>query len=203
MLDQFSELLSRHAALISALQTRHADRPYHNWDHILAILTVASQYPHLINDIEAFFWMAVFHDVIYDSERQDNEARSAIIARELLTELVSEIRLVMICLGITATAKHEIPQGLTPDDEQDMAFFLDCDLAILGTDSETFRAYDAAIREEYSWVDDPSWRVGRAGVMKKFLQRKPIFFIQEMRLRFEEPARRNMTALIKELSGEM
>ena len=200
MLDRFTELLNQHAALILELRARHADRPYHNWNHILAILALASRYPHLINDIEAFFWMAVFHDVIYDSKRQDNETRSATVARELLTKLVSEIRLVTICLGITATAKHEVPQGLPPDDEKDISFFLDCDLAILGTDSEVFRAYDAAIREEYSWVDDQSWRVGRAGVMKQFLQREPIFFTQEMRLRFEEPARKNMTALIKELS---
>jgi predicted metal-dependent HD superfamily phosphohydrolase len=200
MLDQFKELLNHHAALISELQARHAGRPYHNWDHILAILSLASRYPHLINDIEAFFWMAVFHDVIYHSDRQDNEEKSAAAARERLILLISESRLILVCLGISATAKHKLPDGLNLADEQDISFFLDCDLSILGTDSGTFRAYDAAIREEYSWVQEPQWRTGRAGVMKRFLERETIYFTSEMRKEFEGRARHNIKTLIEELS---
>jgi predicted metal-dependent HD superfamily phosphohydrolase len=200
MLEQFIQLFNRYRTLISELQARHAGRPYHNWDHILAILHLASRYPHLINDIEAFFWMTVFHDVVYQSDRQDNEEKSAVVARESLTQLISEARLILICLGISATAKHQVPQGLSPAATQDIAFFLDCDLAILGADSETFRTYDAAIRTEYAWVPEPQWRSGRAGVMKTFLARDPLYFTAEMRTEFEASARHNMGALIKELS---
>lgn len=200
MLQQFIELLNRHAALIDELQIRHANRAYHNWDHVLAILALASRYAHLINETEAFFWMAVFHDVIYDSERPDNEERSAALARELLVDIVPGSKLTLISLGIVATAKHAAPKSLNEADEQDIALFLDCDLAILGTDAQGFQAYDAAIREEYSWVDEPSWRAGRAEVMKKFLNREQIYFTPSFHLEFEALARRNLTALIKELS---
>lgn len=202
MLEQFTELFNRHTALISELRARHDGRPYHNWDHILAILYLASKFPHLINDIEAFFWMTVFHDLIYQSDRQDNEEKSAAAARETLIKLVSEARLKLIGLGISATAKHRVPQGLSSAATQDIAFFLDCDLAILGADSEMFKAYDAAIREEYAWVPEPQWRSGRAGVMKNFLERDPLYFTTEMRKEFEASARRNMIALIKELSRD-
>ncbi|TLX15967.1 hypothetical protein [Rhizobium sp. MHM7A] len=201
MLKQFKELFNRHAALISELRARHEGRPYHNWNHILAILYLASKHPHLINDIEAFFWMAVFHDLIYRSDRQDNEEKSAAAAQESLIALISEARLTLVCLGISATAKHQVPEGLSPAETQDIAFFLDCDLAILGTDSETFSTYDAAIREEYAWVPEPQWRSGRAGVMKNFLGRDPLYFTAEMRKEFEASARYNMKALIKELSA--
>lgn len=200
MLQQFTDLFIRHKTLISELQARHAGRPYHNWDHILAILILASKYPHLIHDVEAFFWMAVFHDVIYQSERQDNEDKSAAEAQKILVTLISAIRLKLICLGINATAKHQVPQGLKPQETGDIAFFLDCDLAILGADIETFKAYDTAIREEYAWVPEPQWRSGRVGVMKRFLERNSIYFTTEMRGNFEAPARRNISRLIKELS---
>lgn len=202
MLKQFIELFNRHAALISELRARHAGRPYHNWDHILAILYLSSKHPHLVNDIEAFFWMAVFHDLIYQSDRQDNEEKSAAAAQETLVELVSEAHLKLIGLGISATAKHQVPQGLSPAATQDIAFFLDCDLAILGADSRTFNTYDAAIREEYAWVPEPQWRSGRAGVMKNFLERDPLYFTAEMRKEFEAFARHNMKRRIKELIGE-
>jgi predicted metal-dependent HD superfamily phosphohydrolase len=201
MLAQFEELFTRHDTLISEIQARHAGRPYHNWDHVLAILHLASKHPHLIHDIEAFFWMAVFHDLVYQSDRQDNEEKSAAAARESLVTLISEAQLSSTCLGISATAKHQVPEGLTPTATKDIAFFLDCDLSILGAEMETFTAYDAAIREEYAWVPEAQWRIGRAAVMRKFLEREPLYFTDDMRQQFEASARNNMTMLIKELSS--
>jgi predicted metal-dependent HD superfamily phosphohydrolase len=200
MLPQFEELLNRHHKLIIELIELHSGRPYHNWQHILAILALASRFPHLINDVEAFFWMAVFHDVIYQSDRLDNEERSATFARERLDTLVSETRLKLICIGISSTAKHDVPNMLSPTDRQDVAFFLDCDLSILGSDRDTFKAYDTAIRQEYAWVSAEQWRSGRVGVMKKFLARKPLYFTIPMQHKFELSARQNMESLVNFLS---
>lgn len=201
MLIQFTELLDQYQALVNDLQKMYAGRPYHNWDHVLAILLLGSRYPHLIKDIEAFFWMAIFHDAIYQSTRQDNEEKSASFARECLKEIVSSIRLELICAGIVSTAKHAVPTNSSPTATQDIAFFLDCDLAILGSNQETFQAYDLAIRKEYDWVSDDQWRIGRAGVMNKFMTRNPLYFTKEMQIQFEANARKNMQKLIKDLSS--
>ena len=56
------------------------DRHYHDLRHIEALLGLADAYADAIVDrdaVEAAIW---FHDAIYDTRRNDNEARSAELA---------------------------------------------------------------------------------------------------------------------------
>jgi predicted metal-dependent HD superfamily phosphohydrolase len=48
---------------------------------------------------------------------------------------------------------------------------LDADLAILNAEANQYWDYANAIRQEYAWVTDAEYRVGRQAVLEKFLQR--------------------------------
>jgi predicted metal-dependent HD superfamily phosphohydrolase len=74
------------------------------------------------------------------------------------------------------------------------------DLAILGAPDELYRQYSEAIRAEYNWVPGPLYRFGRGKVLKRFAQRRTLFFTPAMAARFEAQARRNLDREIRELS---
>ena len=52
---------------------------------------------------------------------------------------------------------------------------MDIDLAILGQPQAVFDAYEKAVRAEYAFVSDEQFRVGRAAVLRSFLERPAIF----------------------------
>ncbi|MNU47211.1 hypothetical protein D3C71_360940 [compost metagenome] len=187
----------------SALKSLH-DAPvrhYHVWNHPLSMRTLAERYAHLITDMQSVLAMIAFHDAVYDSRRNDNEEQSAALAREMLSGIVPPEQLDFIVAGIIATKRHLIPDGLSPGQRRDIAFLLDADLSILGTEAAEFDAFDAAVRKEYDWVTDDEWRVGRAAVMRSFSQRQEIYLTNEFRTAYEDQARRNIARLLKALEG--
>ena len=177
------------------------DRHYHGLAHIEALLALADEYRAAISDpgaVEAAIW---FHDAIYDSRAADNEAKSAALAVERLTGMVDGERLARIAAMIEATATHVVPVLGEEVAGNDAALFLDMDLSILGASPEAFDAYESAVRREYGWVSDEAWRLGRAAVLGKFLDRPAIFHSQPFRDRFETTARENIARSIARLRG--
>jgi predicted metal-dependent HD superfamily phosphohydrolase len=176
-------------------------RAYHNWSHIEDLFVLFEEYRTLVNDPDVFEVKIVGHDIVYDSRRNDNEVLSAKIAVKWISGVASLRQVDATEKGIEASATHIVPAGLPTAVAADIALFLDMDLSILGTDDATFKAYDEAIREEYSWATDEQWKVGRAAVMKKFLTRQSIYITPQLKARFEEAARRNMVRLIDKLEA--
>ncbi|TPI23210.1 hypothetical protein [Mesorhizobium sp. B4-1-1] len=180
-------LKSELAALYQA-----ADRHYHGLAHIEAMLALAGEYRHLLDDPEAVEAAIWFHDAIYDSRAKDNEAKSAELAEKRLAGRANSHRLARIAAMINATATHQLPPFRNEDALNDAAFLLDMDLAILGAEPAVFDAYERAVRSEYGWVEEPMWRACRAGVLKSFVARPHIFYTTEFRDRFEAQARENL-----------
>jgi predicted metal-dependent HD superfamily phosphohydrolase len=73
---------------------------------------------------------------------------------------------------------------------------IDADLAILGASEAAYRAYAENNRQEYAWVQEPAYRMGRRQVLERFLARPRIFHLLA---HLEEPARRNIAAEITRL----
>ena len=168
---------------------------YHNLAHIQACLTEFEMVKSLANDpvtLHAAIW---FHDVIYDPRAHDNEERSADFAAEQLRSLgLDEVQIEQVKALILAT-KHDRPVT------GDAALLVDIDLAILGKAADEFDRYDAAIRQEYSWVAEDAYRIGRTQVLQKFLDRPSIYQTDHFRSRYEAQARANLQRAIAKLSA--
>jgi len=144
------------------------------------------------DSVEAAVW---FHDAVYDTHANDNEARSAELAGTALREMnVGNIEVVQAMINATAT--HD-SRGLT----RDGLLFLDSDLAILGAPPERYRAYADAIRAEYSWVPEPQFAAGRAAILRRLLERPSVYQTGEMRARFEGQARENVARELAQLQS--
>jgi len=183
---------------LSALY-RGPDRHYHGPGHIAALLALLDEHRTEFADsdaVEAAIW---FHDAIYDSRRNDNEARSAALAAQKLSNADPQ-RLSRIVSMIEATATHALPD-LAGEARHDDALFLDMDLAILGSEPALFDAYEAAVRREYDWVDEPAWRSGRAAVLQRFINRPAIFHTETFRRHYEQQARENIARSIDALAA--
>ncbi|MFD9897704.1 hypothetical protein [Mesorhizobium sp. NPDC059025] len=177
------------------------DRHYHGMAHIEALLDLLDEYRSSFSDPEAVEAVIWFHDAIYDSRAKDNEARSADLARAKLAGIASAERLNRIALTIEATATHTVPQIEPETARRDAALLLDMDLSILGTAPETFNAYEAAVRREYTWVEEPLWVIGRGNVLRTFLEREHIYHTEIFRSRFEKQARENIRRSIEALEA--
>ena len=143
----------------SALETAYATPPraYHNAQHVQEVLR------HVDAAEREAGWThpadvrlaVLYHDAIYEAGRSDNEARSAELAREHLQRWPQPgVDVGRVCDLILLTARHGRLDPATLD--RDAAQFLDCDMAIVGSDPATFAAYDRAIAAEYRG-QVPAW----------------------------------------------
>ncbi len=179
-----NELVGRH---------REPQRHYHTVEHIEAVLrhlqTLEAATP--ATELAAFF-----HDAIYDPTATDNEAQSAVLATASLDALGIESALIEHSAAIIrATAGHVLPETPLPG----MAAFLDADLAILGASIDAYQSYAIAIRREYGHMSDEEFRTGRARVLEHFAERDELYFTTAGRLRWDAPARENLSRELMQL----
>jgi predicted metal-dependent HD superfamily phosphohydrolase len=179
--------------LIAAYQT--PGRYYHTVDHIGAVLRTIDELANLADDATAGRFAVWFHDAVYDSRANDNEERSADLAREILTEMSLASECERVARLIMATKTHA---AVGPDS----AVLLDADLAILGSDERDYAVYARQIRQEYAWVPDADYRAGRSRVLTQFLDRQRIYATDRMHVRLEHSARSNMHQELADLRGD-
>ena len=165
-------------------------RFYHTLDHVQNVLhTVESlgSYTRHRNAVKLAAWL---HDVIYDSRASDNEERSADYSERLCEKLsITEGRLVAALIRKTKTHDAE--------GDADAQVILDADLAILGASEPAYQIYAEQIRQEYAWVPEEEYRMGRRHILERFLARQRIYhFLSHL----EAAARRNVAAEIAQLA---
>ena len=166
-------------------------RYYHNAGHILSMLALSEECRPLLKAPLLVDFAIVYHDIVYNVLRKDNEARSALIAAKRLTALgFHPYEAGLVKLYIEATQHHQIPAGL--DHAADLAFFLDFDMAILGAPWEEYEAYTAAVRKEYRIYPDLLYKPGRKKFLEQTLAAPVIFHTSAFHSRFDAAARNNM-----------
>jgi predicted metal-dependent HD superfamily phosphohydrolase len=178
----FEEVVGRH---------REPHRRYHGVRHVTWVVRhvheLATEVPPA--DLGVVVAAAFYHDAVYDPTAADNEVQSAALAERVLGELgwdTSRSRTVGDL--VRATAGHE------PDGTADCAVLLDADLAVLGSDPAAYQAYLTGVRAEYSHLDDQAWTRGRADVLRRLLERRPLSFTEPGRRRWESRAEANLAA---------
>jgi predicted metal-dependent HD superfamily phosphohydrolase len=182
----FTDLAERYSA-----PARH----YHNLGHLADMLRIVDGLRDLAQDLAAVLFAVWFHDAVYDSRAKDNEEQSASLAVDVLRGFgVPDDTVVRTADLILLTKTH-----LAAAHDMDAQILLDADLAILGADPVRYAAYAAAIRREYGWVPEEEYRVGRARVLRKFLERPRLYFTERMFKALETQARANLQAEIAAL----
>jgi predicted metal-dependent HD superfamily phosphohydrolase len=194
---------AHHDGYVDSLLIRYAEphRRYHTATHIM--LTIRHLHDMCrVSGSEAspeVLAAALYHDAIYDPTADDNEARSADIAVQHLTDVGwPAVRSDTVAAMILATAGHVTP-GARDNDDVDTTLLLDADLAILGAEPAAYQSYVNGVRAEYSHVDDAAWLTGRSVVLHRFLERPRLFVTDYMHDTYEPRARANIQAELASL----
>lgn len=170
----FSQLIAAYSS---------SDRYYHNLDHLYQVLcTIEQLHPTHSLTLNVAAW---FHDAVYDTHATDNEEKSATLAEEILRGqnlLIPQVRRLIL-----STKTHQ-----AFDSESEI--LLDADLAILS--SEQYENYATAIRQEYFWVGEEDYRIGRSRILESFLTRDCIYYRMPER---DQRARENLRSELRRL----
>jgi predicted metal-dependent HD superfamily phosphohydrolase len=173
-------------------------RAYHHFGHVLEVLSHFSRVPEW-HDRQAVALAILFHDAVYEAGRSDNEARSAELAATLLTGTPFERSIARVQHLVRLTARHG---SLAPSDvDHDEALFLDCDMAILGADSNVYDAYERAIAEEYAHIPTVAYRAGRTRFLQKLLAKPCIYLSPFFTVEREALARANIKRALSQLES--
>ncbi|MEL6905891.1 MAG: hypothetical protein AAFU73_13790 [Planctomycetota bacterium] len=193
--DRFAALVgalglhSRTNPAFDELEALHAEphRRYHGTAHVLALLRHLDDVRDLCAAADEVEWAIWFHDAVYFTRRSDNEERSADLSDRWLERGGAGAGLLERTRELILATRHGA-EAL----EGDVAVLVDIDLSILGAPTETYDAYERAIREEYRWVPGPLFRRERRKVLAGFLERPTVFRTAPLRARWEERARQNL-----------
>lgn len=177
----------------TAINYSGPNRYYHNLTHIASMYGLLSPLEkNLANPLSTYLAL-VFHDWVYDSTQKDNEEKSAELAVEYLSRVTKLGSTLEYIKQLILCTKNHLPIDL------DSSLFLDADLGILGAAPNQYQTYSKQVRQEYAWVLDEDYRIGRLSVLTNFLQRTSIFHSPVFRNKFEKQARINLQAEINEL----
>jgi predicted metal-dependent HD superfamily phosphohydrolase len=172
-------------------------RQYHTLAHIAGLLRQLEQHGQQVVDRDAVALAIIFHDVIYDARRNDNEKQSAALAAARLTFLKFPAALIdKVVHYITATHHAEDLKINDPD----LAVLLDLDLSTLAATPQHYQNYAEAIRREYAHVPEMLYRAGRRRILEGFLARTSIYRSAPLRALWEERARANISGELASLS---
>jgi predicted metal-dependent HD superfamily phosphohydrolase len=171
------------------------DRFYHTLKHIEQVLNTIQRLQGQVHYLELVQLAAWFHDGVYDPKAQDNEVQSARSAGAVLRSLGVPVSAIATVQQLILTTKHH----QAAIDDADVQVLLDADLAILGANPDHYKEYAQAIRREYAWVPDATYRAKRKQVLEQFLQRDRIYFTALMFETAEQSARANLSAEVQRL----
>jgi predicted metal-dependent HD superfamily phosphohydrolase len=162
-------------------------RYYHNLLHLENLYKELAEVQSSVKYWDVILFSLFYHDIIYNTLRQDNEEESAWFARKVLRSLnVTEEKVALCYSQIRATKGHTISK------DNDTNLFTDADLSILGGDPVTYQSYANQIRNEYSVYPALIYNPGRKKVLNHFLAMDRIFKTDHFYSRYETTARKNI-----------
>ena len=166
-------------------------RFYHTIDHIDYMLEHGKK---LMNREQ--YLAVLFHDIVYDAKRKDNEEKSTSIMYKMLDAGYDTMKensgeaVDTIANIILDTKTHKATR---PESE----IVLDLDLLGMSESYETFRKNSDNIRKEFSHLSNDEWSIGRSYFFRELLKRPQIFVTNHFS-QYESDARRNIE---RELNG--
>ncbi len=180
-----------------SLNYNSKSRFYHNFTHIQQMIDFSITIKEKTEDNNSFIIAAFYHDVIYNTFKNNNEEKSAEFFLKHFRKLEIENTIKeKITEMILRTKNHSESK---PEDSLDLKLFLDTDILIFAEEEETYFKYVENIKNEYSHVPKIIFNKKRKEILKNFYEKDFIYKTDYFRANFEKKAKENILAEIKTL----
>jgi predicted metal-dependent HD superfamily phosphohydrolase len=189
MINRYCTDTNLRDTLFHELSSRYSEphRHYHTLAHIDSMIGELQPVQDMTEDQDTLLFAVCYHDVVYDPKKGDNEERSAELAvRQLQAINYPPDRTERCAQHILATQMHKASH------DADTNLLVDADLSILGKPWAQYEAYVQAIRQEYIHVPEALFRMGRKGVLQRFLAMERIYKTEFFFDKYEQRAHQNL-----------
>ena len=173
-------------------------RFYHNLNHInhcLEELTSVKPPLYIPEAVELAIW---FHDIIYVIGNNDNEEKSAQVAKNFCQKNIS-----------TQAFSHQVESHILatkhtfPSENSDSQYVADIDMSILGQSPDVFDRYEFQVYQEYSsFYSLADYQKGRISFLKTVLEH-PIYSTGYFKNKYEQSAKINIQKSIQNLEKQL
>jgi predicted metal-dependent HD superfamily phosphohydrolase len=188
---------------LTGLESRYKEpwRHYHVLEHPLNLFDILLAHEAKLKNPRVVGWTILYHDAIYDplSAAGRNEELSAKLAENELHPIIGYDETNLVAAYTRATAEHDVAAA-----DSDLDFFLDADLAILGSHAASYDQYAANIRKEYAHVSDEAYRAGRIAILSSLstrVEETGLFKTPLFKDAYEDLALSNVTREITKLKN--
>jgi predicted metal-dependent HD superfamily phosphohydrolase len=141
-------------------------RHYHTLDHLNDLISQINEFKNESNlsekEYEKLLLTALFHDIVYDPMRQDNEEKSAEFFIECCVEKNSDIQ--EIKTAILETKTHQSTIGLS-------TIFNKFDMDIVDRDIGSLMNWESGIYEEFKGYGKDAYKEGRLKFLESLLDK--------------------------------
>jgi len=177
---------------------QYAREGYHNLDHLSFMFRLLDNYRSMMQNHAIVDFAVFFHDVVYIPGSTIDEEKNALYARDMLFSMGTGFTTVdEVNRLITASKDHVVEAGA----RDDLHFFLDADMAILGSDKESYKRYRKGVAKDYDSIDPKLYLQGRLAFLRELVGKR-IFSTDEMHQRFHQRAQTNIGTEIAFLEGD-
>lgn len=160
-------------------------RTYHNMVHLENFHYQLNLCKLLLKDYETAFMAMIYHDIVYFTTDGTNEEKSAELAKIRLMQLQFPEEKIEKCISmILATKRHE------KNADQDINYFIDADMSILGLSIGVYDAYVNGILGEYGTGE--RFLNGRKRFLQGVLKQDRIFITDFFYNLYEKQSRLNI-----------
>lgn len=161
------------------------NRFYHTFTHVQNTLNM---YRMVFGTIPLADYLAIlYHDVVYDATRNDNEEKSVEQFKVDLGNIVIADEVIESILGTKHGSGNKINARVN-----------DMDLSILAAPKNVYVQYVNDVRKEYSHLSDEQWKVGRKKFVDQMIKQR-IFQTAEAFSMLELAALTNLSNELKTL----
>jgi predicted metal-dependent HD superfamily phosphohydrolase len=145
-------------------------RHYHNLNHLENMLGQILLVKQSIHNWHAVLFALYYHDAVYNSLKSNNEEESALVAKKIMEKLQVPSETILLATNLILATKQHLK-----NDDNDINYFTDADLSILGQPWETYVQYTKQIRKEYAIYPNFMYNPGRKKVLLHFNNMDCIF----------------------------
>ncbi|NME67604.1 HD domain-containing protein [Flammeovirga aprica] len=164
----------------------HSKRKYHNLSHLENMFEELEEVKDKVEDQDTIVFAIFYHDIIYNVLKGNNEAKSAAIAVERLSDIGLDSLITTKCKEHILATKHHVMTS-----SNDTNILIDIDMSILGKEWSIYEKYMSDVRSEYSIYPDFVYNKGRKNALIHFLDNN-VFLTPYFYEKYEKQAIRNI-----------